>query len=67
MRTPNGVLFFFILKTMKTIAKLLLKYFPTLCVEILNEIGKQQDEQRIEEKEEMEHQLHGMEFKDSPF
>tara|TARA_R110000824_G_scaffold17138_2_gene70012 strand:+ start:1278 stop:1460 length:183 start_codon:yes stop_codon:yes gene_type:complete len=40
---------------MKTIAKLLLKYFPTLCVEILNEIGKQQDEQRIEEKEEMEH------------
>ena len=62
MRTPNGVLFFFVLKyiIMKTIAKLLLKYFPALCVEIFALMSKQQDDQRIEQWEEMEHHRHDL-------
>ena len=43
---------------MKTIAKLLLKYFPALCVEIFALMSKQQDDQRIEQWEELEHHRH---------
>jgi hypothetical protein len=42
---------------MKTTAKLLLKYFPMLCVEIFALMSKQQDDQRIEQWEEMEQDL----------